>query len=116
MSAGGAASLHDLDSNTDMTILPTEHLLPTCLLEEEGELSDREAGPTIQEPDQLLSSEQTYQETVRDGTKSEFEASLSADDNLLAGPRSQPTSKFSVKLPTDKWLCQKLEKVNITLV
>ena len=45
------------------------------------------------------------------------------DDNLFAGPRSQPSGKVSVRLfenfirePTDDWLCSKLAKLNVTLV
>ena len=40
----------------------------------------------------------------------------SADDNPFAAPKQQPLGKISVKLPTDEWLCKKMDKVNITLV
>ena len=46
----------------------------------------------------------------------EFEiAASSQDDNPFADPRSQATSKISVKLPPDDWLCWQLEKLNLTL-
>ena len=46
-----------------------------------------------------------------------FESSASSqDDNLFAGPRTQLTVKMSVKLPSDDWLCWKMEKVNLTLI
>ena len=38
------------------------------------------------------------------------------DDNPFAGPKSQPVSKVSVCLPTDEWLCNKMAKLNATLV
>ena len=76
-----------------------------------------------QNSDQQLSKGQTYQETVR-GVRTyigwnqipKFETSASSqDDNPFAGPRSQAASKISVKLPSDHWLGQKLEKSNLTL-
>ena len=39
-----------------------------------------------------------------------------AEDNPFAGPKTQPASKVSVKIPTDEWLCEKMSKLNITLV
>ena len=38
------------------------------------------------------------------------------DDNPFAGPKSQPAGKVSVRLPTDEWLCNKMAKLNVTLV
>ena len=49
-----------------MAVQLSEHLSVTCIFEEEGELSDLEAGPLTQEPDQLLSKELKYREIVRD--------------------------------------------------
>ena len=37
------------------------------------------------------------------------------DHNSFASPKSQTTGRISVKLPPDDWLCQKLEKLNLTL-
>ena len=46
----------------------------------------------------------------------EIVSSASAqDDNPFAIPRTQSTDKVSVKLPTDDWMCRKMEKLNITL-
>ena len=45
----------------------------------------------------------------------EFDSVSSADDNLFAGSRVQPTGKVSVKLPVDDWLCRKMEKLNLTV-
>ena len=46
----------------------------------------------------------------------EFESSASLpDDNPFASPRRQSTSKICVKLPSDDWLCLKLERLNLTL-
>ena len=39
-----------------------------------------------------------------------------SDDNPFAGPNLQAPGKVSVNLPTDEWLCNKLSKLNITLV
>ena len=72
--------------------------------------------------DQELSEESTYRETIR-GVKSfmgwhqipEFESVYSSDDNPFASSRVQPTTKVSVKLPVDDWLCRKMEKLNLTV-
>ena len=39
----------------------------------------------------------------------------SADDNPLAAPKQQPVGKVSVNLPTDDWVCRKMEGLNLTL-
>ena len=36
--------------------------------------------------------------------------------HIWGGTRSQPAGKVSVRLPTDDWLCNKMAKLNITLV
>ena len=38
------------------------------------------------------------------------------NDNSFAGPKAQPAGKVSVLMPTDELLCEKMAKVNITLV
>ena len=43
-------------------------------------------------------------------------SSSSADDNPFQAPKQQPLGRISVKLPTDKWLYQKMDKLNVTLV
>ena len=43
-------------------------------------------------------------------------AAATSDDNPFAGPKTQPTVKVSVKMPTDEWLSRKMGKLNLTLV
>ena len=89
---------------------------------DEGELSDRES---VQEQEDLLeggqeiSAVQSYRETLL-GVRSFMAwsfltASSSQDDNPFTGSRSSQTGKVSVKVPVGEWLCQKFEKLNITL-
>ena len=40
--------------------------------------------------------------------------SSSAEDNLFAAPKQQPVVKVSVFLPTDNWLCRKMDGLNLT--
>ena len=72
---------------------------------------------------QDLSEEANYRQTIR-GVRSfmgwhqipDFEsASSSLDDNPFAGSRVKPTGKVSDKLPVDEWLCQKFERLNLTV-
>ena len=42
-------------------------------------------------------------------------SAASMNDNPFAGSRVKTTDKVSVKLPVDEWLCQKLEKLNVTV-
>ena len=108
----------DTGSDSDSSDRP-----PVDLFVEEGELSDPDQDPTS-DPDRILSEEQNYRETLR-GIRSymgwnqipDIESTASTgDDNPFAGPRSQPVGKVSVRLPTDDWLCNKMAKLNITLV
>ena len=108
----------DTGSDSDSSDRP-----PVDLFVEEGELSDPDQDPTT-DPDQILSEEQNYRETLR-GIRSymgwtqipDIESTASTgDDNPFAGPHSQPVGKVSVRLPTDDWLCNKMAKLNITLV
>ena len=108
----------DTDSDSDTSDRP-----PVDLFVEEGELSDPDEDPST-DPDQTLSEEQTYRETLR-GIRSDMgwnqipdleSTASTGDDNPFAGPRSQPVSKVSVRLPTDDWLCNKMAKLNVTLV
>ena len=70
-----------------------------------------------------ISEEQNYQETVRDIRSfiewyqvPEFGRSASSqDDNSFASLKTQPTSKKSIKLPSDDWLFRKMEKLNLTM-
>ena len=95
---------------------------PVDIFVEEGELSD-ELDATVTDPDQSLSEEQSYRETMR-GIRTfmgwthipDMDTTAgSSDDNPFAGPRLQSPGKVSVKLPTDEWLCRKLTKLNLTL-
>ena len=44
------------------------------------------------------------------------DSSSSPDNNPFAASKQQPLGRISVKLPTDEWLCKKMDKLNITLV
>ena len=74
--------------------------------------------------DQALSEEQSYRETVT-GIRSFMgwnhipdidNASSATDDNPFAASKQQPSGRISVKLPTDEWLCKKMDKLNVILV
>ena len=89
---------------------------------EEGELLD-ELKATITDPDQSLSEEQSYRETMR-GIRScmgwthitDIDSTAgTSDDNPFAGPKLQIPGKVSVQLPTDRWLCRKLATLNLAL-
>ena len=43
-------------------------------------------------------------------------SAATSDDNPFAGPKLQTPGKVLVQLPTDKWLCRKLNTLNLTLV
>ena len=85
---GQSVSSMDTDSDSDLSDRP-----PVDLFVEEGELSDSDQDPAT-DPDQILSEEQTYRETLR-GLRSymswnqipDVESTTSAgDDNPFAGP------------------------------
>ena len=106
------------DSGSVASDRPVVDLYP-----EEGELSD-EHDVSFTDPDQSLSEEQSYRKTMR-GIRSYMgwthipdmdSGTKSSDDNPFAGPKLQTPGKVSVSLPTDEWLCSKLNKVNLTLV
>ena len=73
--------------------------------------------------DQDLSEDTNYRETIRrvrsfmgwHQIPDYDSASSSLDDNPFAHSRAKPTGKVSVKLPVDEWLCQKFEKLNLTV-
>ena len=109
----------DIDSDSDFSDRP-----PVDIFVEEGELSDQEPDAAATDPDQTLSEDQNYRETMR-GIRSFMgwthipdmdSAAATSDDNPFAGPKTQPTGKVSVKMPTDEWLCRKMGKLNLTLV
>ena len=43
-------------------------------------------------------------------------AASRAEDNPFAAPKQQPAGKISVNIPTDYWLCCKIDSLNLTLV
>ena len=113
-----SVSSMDTDSETDLSDRP-----PVDLFVEEGEISDQELETSVNDPDLTLSEEQSYRETMS-GIRSfmgwthipEVDTTASrSEDNPFAGPKSQPTGKVSVTMPTDEWLCNKFGKLNMTL-
>ena len=96
---------------------------PLDLYTEEGELSD-DQDVTGLDQDQPLSQEQIYRETMR-GIRSFMgwshvpdidNSANTSEDNPFAGPKTPVPGKVSVQMPTEDWLCKKLEKLNTTLV
>ena len=96
---------------------------PLHLYTEEGELSDDQEATGVNQ-DQPLSQEQTYRETM--GGICSFmgwshvpdidSANNTSEDNPFAGPETLVPGKVSVQMPTEDWLCKKLQKLNTTLV
>ena len=113
------------DSDMDTVSDSDSESLPVRLSKtEEGELSDVEQDVSLTEADHLLSEEQNYRETMS-GVRSfmgwthipEVDSALSSsEDNPFAAPKQQPAGKTSVNLPTDDWLCRKMDRLNLTLV
>ena len=96
---------------------------PLDIFPEEGELSDDQEA-NLSDHEQSLSEEQSYRETMR-GIRSYMNwdhipdidsGATTSEDNPVAGPKVHTPGKVSVNLPTDEWLCQKMSKLNITLV
>ena len=95
----------DTDTDSDMSDQPE-----LSIFVEEGELSDQDPDVTVTDPDQTLSEEQTYRETMR-GIRSFMgwthipnmdTATSTSDDNPFEGPKLQPAHKVLVKMPTDE--------------
>ena len=102
------SSSSDSDSESVTSDRPPVDLYP-----EEGELSD-DHEVSFTDPNHSLSEEQSYMgwthvPDIDSGTKT-------SDDNPFAGPKLQTPGKVSVNLPMDEWLCNKLSKLNLTLV
>ena len=93
---------------------------PITLFVDEGDLSDDQ---DFVESDQPNSEEQTYRETMS-GIRSfmgwshvpDMESSNPSDDNPFAGPKVPVPNKVSVHMPTEEWLCKRLNRLNVTLV
>ena len=90
---------------------------PVELFVEERELSeDQDFG----ESEQPTSEEQTYRETMS-GIRSfvgwsrvpDVDSSNLSDDNPFAGPKAPVPNKVSVQMPTEEWLCKKLNRLNL---
>ena len=45
----------------------------------------------------------------------EVDSSNPSDDNPFVGPKAPVPNKVSVHMPTEEWLCKKLNKLNLTL-
>ena len=99
----------------------SESLPPVLANSKEGELSDIEQDVSLTDADQALSEEQSYRETMR-GIRSHMgwghipdidSALSSSEDNPFAAPKQQPAGKVSVNLPTDDWLCCKMDRLNL---
>ena len=43
-------------------------------------------------------------------------ATSDSNNNPFAGSKQQPVGKISVNLPTDDWLCQKMDQLKLTLI
>ena len=93
-------------------------------LPEEGEVSDLDQDISLNDTDQALSEEQTYRETMG-GIRCYMgwshipdidSTSSNAEDNPFSTPKQQPAGKISVNLPTNDWLCRKMNKLNVILV
>ena len=93
-----SVSSMDTDSDSDLSDQP-----PVDIFVEEGKLSDQDPDMAT-DPDQTLSEDQTYRETLR-GIRSymgwthipDMESTTSTgDDNPFAGPKSLPAGKVSV--------------------
>ena len=79
---------------------------------------------SLTNPDQSLSEEQTYRDTMR-GIRSYMgwthipdidSSATTSNGNAIAGPKVQTPGKVMVQMPTDDWLCRKFSKLNLTLV
>ena len=93
----------DLEADTTSLVHPVE---------EEGELTDPETCTPKEDSNQQISEEETTGKWSDQCVRSymgwhqlpEFESAASSqDDNSFACPHA--TSKISVKLPSDDWLC-----------
>ena len=79
---------------------------------------------TVTKPEQALSEDHTYRETMRGirsymgwSNISDMDRSNTAlDNNPFSGPKVPVPGKVSVQMPTEDWLCRKLSKLNLTLV
>ena len=85
-------------------------------------MSDQEQATSITNTDHASIEEQNYRETMR-GVRSYMgwnhntdidNQKVSAEDNPFAVLKQQPVGKVSVNLPSDDWLCRKMNGLNLT--
>ena len=82
-------------------------------------MSDQDQDVTVAEPDQSLSEEQTYRETMRGiwpyigwtHIPDMDTSAATSDDNPFGGPKTQFPGKVSVQMPINSWLCRKHNKL-----
>ena len=86
-------------------------------------MSDPKQDTSVTDTNQAFTEEQNYRE-IMSGVHSymgwtripDFDTqTLSAEDNPFAAPKQQPVGKVSVNLPTDDWLCRKMDSLNLTV-
>ena len=115
--ASRRGSVSSLESQADIDFSDRP---PVELFVEEGDLSkDQEFG----ESEQPTSEEQKYRETMS-GIRSfmgwshvpDVDSSNPSDDNPFAGPKAPVPNKVSMQMPTEEWLCKKLNRLNLTLI
>ena len=112
-----------MDTSSDSDSDSVVHELPAGQAEE-GELSDLDQDVTVTNTNQTSTEEQNYREIMRSvhsymgwtHIPDIDSAASSAEDNPFAAPEHQPVGKISVNLPTDDWLCRKMDSLNLTLV
>ena len=111
------------DNDTTFAVSPDEPLIgenvqPEELVSDEGELSNNDTD----KPEK--NEEMSYRETVRSirafigwNFIPDFELAYSDPDksNNPWRDKNPRTTKVSVEMPADDWLCQKLERLNLTV-
>ena len=110
--SGKDQSLSSMDTGSDSDFSDRP---PVDIFVEEGELSDQDpdAIPTLTRHYlKIRHTEKPYGvlgPTWVGHTSQILESTAATgDDNPFAGPKSQPSGKVSVCLPTDDWLCSKI--------
>ena len=105
--------------HTSTDVVDRDHTSPDVLDSEDGELSESDTD----KPEK--NEEMSYRETVRSirafmgwNFIPDFEFEYSDPDksnNPWRGKNPKTSSKVSVAMPADDWLCQKLERINLTV-
>ena len=105
--------------HTSPDVLDRAHTSPDVLDSEDGELSESDPD----KPDK--NEEMSYREMVRSirafmgwNFIADFEleySDLDKSNNPWRGKNTKTSSKVSVAMPADDWLCQKLERINLTV-